>query len=531
VGDTALAASTLYCEFPKNLGFLTSIYTEMPYFKDEGKQYDPAVHNRERLYLYCAKDSLATHQIYSQQQEEMKELGVSYVYNKLIQILPLYKRMEDTGIRIDASVREELTLKYESLYDIQVLIFQTLVNSNMNPHSDLQVRKLVYEDFGYKFVRGCKRTKTGQPGVDEETLEILLWSGRAENSYRWEVEQIIKAIIAARKLHKVLEYLYSPIHPDSRARCDFNLGGAATGRTTTGKTTDSYFVFDTKTKKGGIKNVNLGRSFQNIGKHGFEVNGESLGRDLRRMFVPDTGYCFVECDLSQAEARVDAVLAKDYAILAEFDTPTGIHRLTGSWVYDCRPEEIKKNVLVNGVDRYFESKIVRHAAERNLRADGLMTLIHQPIAYCEMILKKIHSKQPNLRQVFHREVEEALRTKRCLVAPNGRRRDFYDRFDKEMVNVGISQLPQAVVTDYLKDGLHETFKNCPYAIPLNEQHDGFLAMVPPDKKEEYILEFKKNTVKPIDFSNCTLSRNYELTIPMESEWSDENWASMKEIKL
>lgn len=529
-GDTALAANCLYCEFPKNLGFLTSIYTEMPYHKDEGKQFDPTINNRDKLYLYCAKDSLATHKIYSQQQEEIKELGVGYVYNKLIEILPLYKRMEDVGMRIDAQEKEKLILKYESFYDIQQLKLNYLVGTVTNPESDDQIRKLVYDEMGYKAVRGVKRTKTGKLGVDEETLELLLWMGRAENSYRWECEQIIKAIISCRKIHKVLEFLNAPIHPDGRIRCDFNLGGAETGRTTTGKTTDNLLIFDRKTKKGKVKRVDLGRSFQNIGKHGFEVDGENLGRDLRNIFVPDRGYCFVENDLSQAEARVDAVLAKDYDILTVFDGKTGIHRLTGSWIYDCPPEEIKKNVLVNGVERYLEAKTARHAGERGMREDRLMMMIHQPIARCIQILKIFHNKQPNIRGVFHREIEENIRLHRRLVAPNGRRRDFFGRFDHHTVNEGISFLPQAIVTDYMKDGLWKTFEECDYAIPLNEQHDGFLAQVPLDKKEEYALTFKRNTVKPIDFSTCSLSRDFQLTIPMESEWSDTTWAQMKDLK-
>ena len=67
VGDTMLASSCIYPEFPKNLGFLTSIYTDIPYFKDEGKEFDPTKAKREQFYLYNAKDSLATHQTYSKQ--------------------------------------------------------------------------------------------------------------------------------------------------------------------------------------------------------------------------------------------------------------------------------------------------------------------------------------------------------------------------------------------------------------------------------------------------------------------------------
>ena len=73
VHDTMLKAGLLYPELPKNLGFLTSLYTEIPYFKDEGKNFDPRL-GKDQLYLYNAKDSLAAHIISEEQDKELKEL-------------------------------------------------------------------------------------------------------------------------------------------------------------------------------------------------------------------------------------------------------------------------------------------------------------------------------------------------------------------------------------------------------------------------------------------------------------------------
>lgn len=276
--------------------------------------------------------------------------------------------------------------------------------------------------------------------------------------------------------------------------------------------------------------MDLGRSFQTITKHGFAVGDETYGKDIRAMFVPSRGYSFVECDLSQAEARVDAILAKDFEILSVFDGPIGIHRLTGSWMFDCKPEEIKKGVLVDGIDRYHMAKTGRHAAERNMQAKRLMMMINRPIRECEIVLNKIHRNQPNLREVFHREIREILRTGRSLRAPNGRKRDFYGRYDESMVNEGISTLPQAIVSDQLKFSLPATLGECTYARPLVEAHDGFLAEVPIGMEIPFAQVFKKNVEKSIDFRKCSLSRDYELVIPMEAETSSENWMELKGLK-
>jgi DNA polymerase-1 len=306
------------------------------------------------------------------------------------------------------------------------------------------------------------------------------------------------------------------------------LAGAETGRTTAGETTDYYLYYD----KGKIKLGNMGHSFQTIGKHGFAVDETTYGKDLRSIFIPSPGYSFVECDLSQAEARVDAVLAKDFDNLKIFDSKSGIHRLTGSWVFDCRPDEIQKEILVDGVDRYHVSKTVRHAGERNMTPTRLLMMIAKPSKFCVEVLKKFHANQPNIRQVFHRDIREQIQKERVLISPNGRRRDFFGRINEETVNQGISQLPQAIVTDYMKAALPKVLAECrDFMRPLSEAHDGFLSEVKEGHEEEYGRIFKKSIEVGIDFRTCSLPRDFELVIPCEVAISKTNWQEMKEVKL
>lgn len=524
VGDTMIAANLLYCEFPKNLGFLTSIYTDMPYFKDEGKDYDPQSYDRNKLYLYNAKDSLATHQIHVEQQGEIKESNLESLYTLQLTIMPIYKSMEGRGLRVDSERRFNLVAKYTSLYETYKYKLQKLVGRELNPLSSVVMQKLVYEELGYKVIRGVKHTSTGKPAADEESLEMLLWGGQ-DPSYH--SRDILRTIIDCRKLHKVIELLECPIYPDGRFRYEFNLAGTVNGRSSSSETSDYYLYFDKQVVKMG----NLGHGIQNIGKHGFAVDGTTYGKDVRSMFVPSPGYIFVECDLSQAEARVDAVLASDFNMLDVFDGPIGIHKLTGSWVYDCDPQEIKKTVLVNGEDRYHTSKTIRHAGERNMKEDRLMMMIHQPIITCKKILEKFHAAQPNIIDVFHRGIREKIQAGRHLIAPNGRRRQFFGRIDEHAINEAISFLPQAIVTDYLKAALPQTFNiDAPWAFPLVEAHDGLLVEVPIGREYEYATIFKKNVEVRINFRPCSLSRNFDLIIPCEAGIG-MNWEEIKEIKL
>src|ERR1035437_2145095 len=436
VGDTMLGASSLYCEFPKNLGFLTSIYTDLPYFKDEGKSFDPDRSKRERYYLYNAKDSLATSQIHAKQVEEFRELNVEYVYKSLIRCLPVYKHMEDRGIRIDKQQQLKLICKYESLFHIQELKLRHLTGRQyFNPLSPKQCKELIFDELGYTKVKGMKTNKDGSVSKHEESLDLLSAYGEAKRA-PGTGPITLQAIIDARKIHKVLEILNLHLHPDERFRCEFNLDGTENARTSAGETTDQL-IFLTSDDK--IDYCNLGHSLQTIGKHGFSIDGITYGKDLRSMFVPSYGMAFVEMDLSQAEARVDAVLSGNFDILSIFDGPVGIHRLTGSWAYSCNPLDIKKNILVDGVDRYHVAKQIRHSGERNIQAETLRVkfLPELPLKECTRLLKVFHEKQPEIREVFHKDIRAALdASTHCLVCPNGRRRDFFDRIDKHTYNEG-----------------------------------------------------------------------------------------------
>lgn len=520
VGDTMLGASCLYPELPKNLGFLTSIYTDLPYFKDEGRYFDPTVHKKEQYYLYNAKDSLSTWQIHKKQQEELIEVGSLNVYKSLITILPIYKQMEQNGIRIDDEQRQRLLGKYLSLYEIYKIKLGRLSNvKDCNPQSSIQMQRLIYDELGFKQGRGGG-------GTGEELLENLLATGTAEKSPIYGKE-ILRNIIACRKLHKVIEVLETVAYPDGRWRSEYNLAGTETGRSSAGVTTDQYIEFEEKKKGTKVNIESYGRSFQTIAKHGFYIDGEQYGKELRSIFVPSRGYSFVEIDLSQAEARVDAVLAGNFEILSVFDGPVGIHRLTGSWIYGCDPLSIKKNTL-----QYHISKQCRHAGERNVKAERLMLLAESLITFKEAqtALDTFHKYQPEIRGIFHRDIMECINATRTLIAPNGRRRQFLDRIDSHLYNEAISHLPQCIVSDQTKFSLIPTMCNYTHARLINEAHDGTLAEVPIGEEEKYINEYKKNVESPIDFRKCSLSREFDLVIPSEASVSQNSWLDLEDWK-
>ena len=526
VGDTMLASSALYCEFPKNLGFLTSIYTDLPYFKDEGRQYDPSKHKKDQFYLYNAKDSLATHQIYLKQQPEIVEQGVQFVYDKLMLLLPIYRGMEDRGLRVDEQRQSQLLSKYQSLFRRHVMICQRLVNNEaFNPLSSSQAKVVVFEMLGYNpKMRGVNGS------TEEEALNMLICYGTPAHCSVGEGKDILREIMWCRKIHKVIEIVDAPIYPDGRFRYEFNLAGAETGRTTGSKTSD-YFVMEDTKKPGKIKTINLGHSSQTIGKHGFWIGDTLYGTDIRGMYKPSRGYSLVENDLSGAEARVDRVLSGNFD-LTVFDDP-GIHKLTGSWVFNCTPAEIKK-----GTHQYDLAKRTRHAGERNMTHGRLYQMAQDEgiglslsLKECKTMLERFHAYAPEIQGVYHRDIAAAIRATHVLIAPNGRRRDFFAiNVDHDSINEGISFLPQAIVSDQNKFSFIPTSQEAPWAHFLSESHDSGLAEVPCGREREFCSIYKKNIETPIDFRKGSLKRDYLLTIPCEMSFG-EDWENLEDLVL
>jgi uracil-DNA glycosylase family 4 len=544
VGDTLLAQHTLYPEFEKNLGFLTSLYTNVPYFKDEGKESQNFPPDTTHL-LYNAKDSLVTHKIHTAQAAELSEENLEAFHTK--RVMPLffmYRRLEGHGVLVSEEIRQKKKAKYQYLYDVNILDLQKSVGYEFNPRSPDQVGKLVYEDLKFP-----KRTKTTNGvtryNTSRKILEELETFNGEDNRLGSQGRSILAKIVLARRLSKVIEYTETPIHPDGRWRASWNLAGTETGRTSARKHVDRCLI-----KKGGKwKLVNLGRSLQTITKHGFKLEVEDdedevtdsglfteLGADLREMFVPAPGYEFVEIDQSQAEARHVAVLAEDWDTLAILERKTfntnkhgvedDLHTITATWVLEKPFEEITK------AERQSEGKPTRHGGAYDMTPKMMALLYHIPLQHAERALNKFHDKSPKIRSVFHREIRNAVQSTRTLYNPFGRRRVFFDKMDRELHKQAYAHIPQGTVSDHQKFAM---LRAEPYiesfARFLVEAHDSTLAEVKIGYREQYAEIMKKELETPIDYRNCTLSRNIDLVVPVAMEFSQASWGEMEKFKI
>ncbi|MFQ5530897.1 MAG: DNA polymerase I, partial [Gemmatimonadota bacterium] len=241
----------------------------------------------------------------------MREDLESYEMTRLLQDveLPLVRvlaDMERTGIRIDEGFFAEL---HDTLdRDLEVVrneIF-ALAGGEVNLRSVPQLRTLLFETLQLPVLR---KTKTGA-STDESVLSALAAEGHA----------VPRLILEHRELDK-LDSTYVRKLPlmvaasTGRIHTSFNQAVAATGRLSSSDP--------------NLQNIPI-RS--------------SLGREIRKGFVPGKGNVFLSADYSQIELRVLAHLSKDRAFVTAFKENRDIHTETAARIFGVAAEEVSPDM-------------------------------------------------------------------------------------------------------------------------------------------------------------------------------------------
>lgn len=538
--DTLLAFRVLYPELNGALQFSTSVMTEEPYYKDEGKEYNPLKDPLDRLLLYNARDAAVTFEVYENCYRELEERSLlTFFFSFQMPLHSFYSRIEERGILRDNNARDILKEKYEE----KRVILQSELNELTKEYTDKEMNVNSNGKNGDMpfLVYGCMKCPP-RKGTDETTIDALRRNGYVKDPKKLRILDLIMEI---RKVRKTIG-TYIDAETDYRGRLltQFRI------ILETGRTSTSILKPPVATKQ-------LGMAFQTITKHG------DIGSDIRREFVPDPGYVFLEPDLSGAEARVVAILANDAKLLKAFKYNLDIHRLTYSWIIDlslngllekfweqaddspdgvagCKSLAAQINKIlkenINDEDRQI-GKIFRHAGHYDMQKRTAAETAGIAEWRASQILDKFHKTNSNIKGVFHKEIISALKfNNRTLTSPNGRQRTFLNIWGQELWKEAYAQIPQSTVSDQNKKAAQAYEVRMPQAMILAESHDSFLAQVPIALGEQYPMKYIDKSVEimteemesPIDFKNCSLSRGI-LVIPCEIKFSDTNWEDMKPI--
>jgi len=514
--DNSLLGKLVNPEFPASQEFMTSIYTRQPYYKDEYREYNPKKDPLKRVFDYNGLDVVTASWIFDELISEAREIGLEdFFFNFMMPLHPIYKEMEELGMEVDFEVRDKLFAKYtEQQLRLEDELFE-LVGHPVNVNSTKQVPFLLYETL--KLPR--------RKDAAEDTLVQLL-ANRIKDDRR---KKIVNLIIDIRRIRNAKTKIAFRPDYDGRMRTNFRIAGTEAGRTST------------SILKRPVRLHQMGLSGHSITKHG------EFGGDIRTMFVPTklkaTGsekLIFINSDLSQAEARVVGLLSEDEELLSWFAQKIDVHGRTAGFIFGGKEEDYSKTKEHPDPPERHIGKIGRHAYGYGTSAKKLMLeantqarRFHIDIQISEWRAKQILSimdeKAPKISQVYWPAVRAIAHGNRIIRTAHGRIRQFLNRLNDDLYREMYSYIPQADVSDHLKEAMILNKKKFKHHIRyVMEAHDAFTAEIPVSAQQDVAGYTKEVMERPISFEQCTISRG-ELIIPCDIEFG-ENYKDFKKWK-
>lgn len=457
----------------KGLGFQVSIYTREPFYKDDGKLWKLSGDIQE-FYRYNGKDAACTLEIRDVQDRELDDFKVRHVFEHEMAILPLLRQMSRTGVKIDFSQREAFRNQFETEIENLQNFLDKSAGKPLNVKSAPDMHKLLYETLKLpvKLHRNTKR-----PTADKDAIIELA----AKYNH-----PVLMTILEIRKRRDLLErYINAGVDADQRMRCLFDPSGTRTGRLA---------------------------SRANI--YGSGTNLQNIPPRLRKMFVADPGKVFFYVDLSQAEARVVAYLARCESLIELFQSGRDIHKENSQRFFGFYDEEHRITVkrIVHG-SNYGEGpdRIIKVAA-----ADGIR-LSYQEVTKGQEVYFMLY---PEIKEVWWNDVRQNLRY-RVLETPLGWKRQFYGRWDSvTFFNEALAFQPQCTVGVLGEMGMLAASKVPEAEILLNE-HDAVLGQCDEAKASNVIPAVQRAMQIPIEIHGKTL------TIPADAKIG-KNWGEYNE---
>ena len=267
--------------------------------------------------------------------------------------------MEVRGIRVNKVALKEYGDQLTTRIDELTASIYASVGEEFNINSPKQLGVILFEKLRLPF---AKKTKTGY-STNAEILEKL----RCEH-------EVVGQILEYRQLTKLkstyADGLNGYICEDSRIHGKFNQTITATGR-----------ISSTEP------------NLQNI-----PIRME-LGRQIRKVFIPEEEYVFLDADYSQIELRVLAAMSGDESMIRAYQNNEDIHRLTASQVFHIPFDEVTSR-------QRSDAKAVNFGIVYGISGFSLSQDLNITKKEADSYIKKYFETYPSIKEFLDRLVAE-----------------------------------------------------------------------------------------------------------------------------
>lgn len=500
---TQIAQKISFPDFKAGLDFVTTMHTDIPYYKEDGKKWMKAAGGGtwENWWHYNGMDTIATAAAHPKQIEDLQRQGNIETYDRQRKLIPPLLYMMERGIKVDVSGMLDEQKKIGSYIDETAEVLNRKVGFELNYNSPKQLQEYFYRELGIKPYK--KRNAKGQwvETADEDAMKRLARKGHDE-------ARIILDLRRARK--RLSTYLnIGKVDKDGRYRSSYKPVGAETGRLSSGET-----IFGT----GG--------------------NQQNWPHDLLRFFLFDKGYIGYSFDLSQIENRIVAYVGGIIPMIEAFETGKDLHRLTASMIfgkpYDEISDEDGSSALGDGhQSERFWGKKGNHAVNYDYGYKSFALEYEITESEAKYIIERIHTAYPQIRQGYHPLIQSMLKKDRIVINLFGRKRIFMGPIIPNPPSAplaacvatyrkGYAHLPQSTTADKINEqGVEYIYYNQQWFEPvelLTQVHDSVVFQIPlstPWKQHaEILLKIKKSLETPIYWRDIEIIVPADLSIGM-----------------
>ena len=433
--DTMVAQKILLPDYPVGLHFICSLYTDLPYYKDDGKYWLKGIGNWERGWRYNALDSVICADALPKQLRDIEKQGNYYTYLRKTKSISPYVYIMERGIKINVAT---MTAAYNNMggeADKVLKELHKLCEFPLNPNSPKQVKEYFYEQKRipkyYKWVMD-KGKRVKRTTADEKALKRIARKGHPEASL----------ILKLRGLGKERATFLDPskVDTDGRMRCSYNPVGTRFARASS-----SENIFGT---------------------------GNNLQNQPHRVlthFIADSNYVFYGMDLSQAENRIVAYVGRISQMINAFENGEDIHGLTAKIMMNIfyGPEKAAEMSIKDLAPIGDGKKVWRDWGKKSnhgLNYDlGYKTFsLYNEIMERDgkTIVDIYHKAYPGVRNGFHAHVKQCINATRTLTNLMGRKTQFTDKLDDALYKDAYACIPQGTVGDLIDQrGLSYVYYN------------------------------------------------------------------------
>ena len=329
----------------------------------------------ENLAVFAGLNAYAAYSCREPLCAKLKEQGMWRIYEEIeAPLIFVLDAMEKAGIRVKGEELSEYGRKLEKrIRELEDSVTEK-AGESFNLNSPKQLGVILFEKLG---LPGGKKTRTGY-STSADVLEKLA------PDY-----PIVKDLLEYRQLAKLkstyADGLTGQIGADGRVHSTFQQTVTATGRLSS---TDP--------------------NLQNI-----PVRME-LGREIRKVFVPEDGYVFLDADYSQIELRVLAHMSGDPQLIEAYRQAQDIHAITASQVFHVPLDEVTPQLRRN-------AKAVNFGIVYGISSFGLSQDLSISRKEAQDYIERYFNTYPGIRRFLDEAVEKG-KTEGYVTTLYGRRR-------------------------------------------------------------------------------------------------------------